>query len=479
MSPSSNVKYVEYIPDPIGAPTKRFGILTQARVKPSVERKPITALFVEAMNAFLHDPAVKDAYRGLPTDFTRDRYFTFPRICVAILKERARSAQARMLRMFNDGAFGAADECPTASAFYQARAKVLAEFFHEWTCKAVSFYNDNFSEYSLITRWRGWRVWAVDCSIIRLPDTPETRYFYSIQTNQFPDSETVCGLASIAHDVLNEVPMNACLEKAQAEKDLLFKHHFKYFRQDTIVLYDRGYADYAVVATHVVRGINFVIRFPSSNTYKDVEEFVKSSEQDRIISLRASPRYKAQVKAGEYPDHVRVRLVKIVLRTGEVEILMTSLLDQVKYKIADIKVLYHMRWGVETSFDRLKNQLEVECFSSGNANNVKQDFHAAVFLQVLEAIMSKAQDWQIRARSIQRGSKHVYRINKSKAYTILSDHLVGLFLKGVDSMTKHTEMYQKEIRSCKSPIRPNRHKARPVLTSMQRFNHIHYEHKRS
>jgi hypothetical protein len=185
------------------------------------------------------------------------------------------------------------------------------------------------------------------------------------------------------------------------------------------------------------------------------------------------------VGSGEYPDHVQVRLVKVVLRTGEVEILMTSLLDQVKYKIADFKVLYSKRWGVETSFDRLKNQLEVECFSSGKVNNVKQDFHAAVLLQVLEAIMSKAQDWQVRANSIHRGLKHVYHINKSKAYAILSDHLVGLFLKDEDSMTKHVESYQKEITSCKSPIRPNRHKPRPILSPNQRLNHAYYEHKRS
>ena len=75
-----------------------------------------------------------------------------------------------------------------------------------------------------MTTWRGRRLRAVDCSTINLPDTPETRCFYSIQTNQIPASETVCGLVSFAYDVLNEMPTSACLEKVQAEKNLFFKH---------------------------------------------------------------------------------------------------------------------------------------------------------------------------------------------------------------------------------------------------------------
>jgi hypothetical protein len=380
--------------------------------------------------------------------------------------------------LFQDDKSGIGVKCPTASAFHQARAKVLAEFFHEWTSQAVKFFYANFSRESLVTTWRGRRLWAVDCSTINLPDTPETRCFYSIQTNQIPDSETVCALASFAYDLLNEMPGNACLEKVQAEKNLLFKYHFKHFAPDMIVIYDRGYADYAVVAMHALHGVDFVIRFPTSSTYKEVEDFVKSTEKDRIVTLHATSHYRRQVKEGVYPGQVQVRLVKIKLSTGETEVLMTSLLDQKKYKIADFKFLYGARWGVETGFNRFKHELEVECFSSGKANNIRQDFHAAVFLQVAETIMSKAQDWAIRAKSIQDGLKHVYHVNKSGAYAMLSDHLVGLFLLDDAAMLKHIAAYQEEIRMLKSPFRPRRHKPRQRLTPTRRLNHQLYHKKR-
>ncbi len=473
-----NAKSVELTPVPLGVPIGRKDCLTRRIVQVPAEQQFLTTEFIEAMRAFLNDPAIKEAYRGLPSDFTRDRCFSFPRICVALLKEHARPAQTRLLHLFQDGSFDIGVKCPTASAFYQARAKVLAEFFHEWTRRAVQFFYENFPRESLVTTWRGRRLWTVDCSTIILPDTPETRCFYSIQTNQIPDSGTVCGLASFAYDILNETPTNACLEKAQAEKNLLFNHHFKHFSPDMIVIYDRGYADYAVVAMHAMRGVDFIIRFPTSSTYKEVEDFVKSTSDDAFVTLHATSQYRGQVKTGVYPGQVQVRLVRIVLPTGETEILMTSLLDRKQYKIADFKSLYSKRWGVESGFFRFKHQLEVECFSSGKVNNIKQDFHATVFLQVLEAIMNKAQDRMIRAKSIQDELKHVYHVNKSGAYAMLSDHIVGLFLLDSSAMLEHVAAYQEEIRMLKSPFRPRRHKSRERLTLTRRLNYHLYHKKR-
>nr|MDO8116644.1 transposase [Candidatus Sigynarchaeota archaeon] len=405
----------------------------------------MTVDFIEAMRGFLHDPATKAAFRGLPSDFTRDRCFTFPVTCVSILKDHARPAQTRLLHLFEDKAFGTRERCPTASAFFQAREKVLPCFFQEWTSQAVQFYYANYTKDSLVTTWRGMRVWGIDCSWMNLPDNAITRHFYSIQKNQIPDSETVGGLASFAYDLLNDIPISACLEKVQAERDLAFKHHFDHFTPDTLAIYDRGYADYAVAAKHLMHGFHFVIRCPISSTFKAVEDFVKSGKDNIIVTIPATKRHKAEVKQGIFPAHITVRLVKVVLSTGEIEVLMTSLLDQKKFKIADFKWLYAKRWGVEKGFLRFKHQLEAECFSSGKVYNIKQDFHAMVFLQVLEAILNKHQDRLIKAQSVHDSLKHVYRVNKSGAYRILTDHLVGLLLSNQTEMIAQLNDHRSKI----------------------------------
>jgi IS4 transposase len=84
-----------------------------------------------------------------------------------------------------------------------------------------------------------------------------------------------------------------------------------------------------------------------------------------------------------------VRLVRVRLDSGEIEVLMTSLLDGKKYQVGDFKWLYGKRWGVETYLDRLKNQLEVERFSSKKLIGVEQDFYGVVFISTLESALSK------------------------------------------------------------------------------------------
>ncbi len=473
-----DVKSVESWPSIQAVSRVRIEQEPDLRVQRLIHRQSLTTRLVYTIRDYIKDPSTKDAFRGLPRDFTRDRYFTFPVTCISILKEYARPSQTRVLHLFQDGAFGVNTTCPTASAFFQAREKVLPALFQELTRQAVQFYYTNFPQESLVTTWRGMRVWAVDCTRINLPDNEETRHFYSIQPNQYADGETVCGLASFTYDVLNDLPTNACLEKVQAEKELLFQHHFKHFTPDTIVLYDRGYADYAVIAAHVVDGFPCVIRFPTSSTFKVVKEFMEDYHDDAIVTLHASKRYRREVKAGVYPAKITVRLVKIMLPTGENEVLMTNLLDCKKFKTADFKWLYAKRWGVETGFGRFKNHLEAECFSSGKVHSIKQDFHAMVFIQVLEAVMNKPQDRQIRADSMCHSLQHVYHINKAGAYTMLSDHLVGLFILDEGTMLQHLERYVNSIDLLKSPIRPNRHNKREELTDARRLSYNLYRKKR-
>lgn len=70
---------------------------------------------------------------------------------------------------------------------------------------------------------------------------------------------------------------------------------------------------------------------------------------------------------------ITVRFVRVVLPTGEIEVLATSLLDEVRFPDAVFADLYHERWGSETYYDLIKNRLECENFSGKSAESVRQD----------------------------------------------------------------------------------------------------------
>jgi len=62
-------------------------------------------------------------------------------------------------------------------------------------------------------------------------------------------------------------------------------------------------------------------------------------------------------KAATYADlsiaPIKLRLVRVDL-PNEVEVLITNLMDTGLYEASLFKSLYHLRWGVEENYKRLK-----------------------------------------------------------------------------------------------------------------------------
>lgn len=438
----------------------------------------VTTNFILAMKNFLHNPMSISEYRINPTDFTRKRCFTLPRLAIAILKEHSRPIQTKLIHVFQDGGFNNLSVCPTASAFSQARSKLQPAFFKEWTSEAVNYFYDHYPGELLVSTWHGRYLWAIDCSTLTLPDTPETRKLFTVTSNQFPNSKTVLGQASLVFDVLNELPVNACLGKIQSEANYVIESHSKQFNPFTVAIYDRVYTDYAIVATHANTSSDFVIRCRKTQTFKIINEFLENDATDKVYILQVPKNKRPRASANGWSKQVQVRLIKIMLDNGEIEVLMTSLLDQVEFPAVEFKWLYGMRWGVETAFFRFKHQLEVECFSSKKIHNIEQEFHGSIFLQAFESILNKVQDHSMRVKSKEKKLKYVYRVNKSGAFTVISDHIVGLFLLDNEDLPHHLIAYQKDISRNKSLVRPGRRESRPNLTPTKRLNYHLYRKKR-
>ena len=58
-----------------------------------------------------------------------------------------------------------------------------------------------------------------------------------------------------------------------------------------------------------------------------------------------------------------LRTVKVVLNTGEEEVLVTSLFDSQVYTCQDLKEVYALRWGIESGYGYLKEELQPARFS--------------------------------------------------------------------------------------------------------------------
>ncbi|CAG0981089.1 MAG: hypothetical protein OIN86_09635 [Candidatus Methanoperedens sp.] len=53
------------------------------------------------------------------------------------------------------------------------------------------------------------------------------------------------------------------------------------------------------------------------------------------------------------------------------------------------------RWGIETFFDRLKNLLEIERFSSKTMIGIEQDFYGLIFFSTFESVLTKEDEEEL------------------------------------------------------------------------------------
>ncbi|BBM85044.1 transposase [Candidatus Uabimicrobium amorphum] len=255
------------------------------------------------------------------------------------------------------------------------------------------------------------------------------------------------------YDVLNEVPINAEISHRQAEKNFVIDKHQHLYRENAIVLYDRRYTDYAIIGLHNMLQKDFIIRCPSSQTFSEIEKFIASKKTDSLVVLKKPRNF---TNKNLSLCEAQVRLIKVELPTGEIEILVTSLLNQEKYPLDEFLWLYHQRWGIETYFGRLKNILDVQRFSSGFSQEIEQDFFSIILTSSIESIISKEDEMQLQQECFEKGTKYQYKINKSVSYAEIADVVVDLLLDTNKSAEEIFEQLKITFRRSPCAIRPNR-----------------------
>jgi hypothetical protein len=313
----------------------------------------------------------------------------------------------------------------TASAYSQARQKVQPAVFVHLNAVACEEYYTRYGADHEVVLWHGQRVLGVDGSYLNLPDTAETRQRCSVQTNQYAGGEQVQALASVLYDLRNDLGLSAALGPKQAEKNLLFAQHLAVLQAGDVVVGDRAYADYSVMATLVARQCHFVIRFPRQS-FTAVNAFWAAPIEDQVVPLAVTSKARTYVAKHHLPATLQLRLVKVQLATGEVEVVGTDLLDAQTYPAAEFKEVYGWRWGHETYHDRLKNIFELERFSGSSIRAIEQDFYGVIFLATLESILSKPAQAHLTAQGHARGCTNPPKVNRAVSYVAVLDHVVEL-----------------------------------------------------
>jgi len=382
---------------------------------------------IESTRRLLDDEGFKRRHRASDQAFTRVRCWPFAVVWVVILRKSVKSLQ----NVVNEAMAWLMVAPVTASAFSQARYKLQHTAFIELNQQAVVA--SRYQEANFRTFW-GFRVLAIDGSKLHLPDTDDVRdalgtIAYSNGKDPQIQGEHPYALASVLYDVLNRIALDATLGRTDAyEVDLAIGHLAHTGSMDLLIL-DRNYPAYRLLAELTQRERHFVIRC-SAASFAVARQMLRGEGSDsQVVTLAPGAGQAPLIRQQGLPMTLTVRFVRVRLSTGEWEVLVTSLRDEVAYPTADFLELYHWRWGVETFYGLLKSRLDLENFSGLGAEAVRQDFHATVYLTGLESLLTDAAQAQLEAKTTQ----HPQTVNRAVSFNAIKHHALDLLCSDMDT----------------------------------------------
>ena len=158
----------------------------------------------------------------------------------------------------------------------------------------------------------------------------------------------------------------------------------------SIVVFDRGYADYLWVTELTIFDVGFVTRMKGGARYKVIENREpkgKGVRRDQIVTVRTR-----HYELDQQP--VLLRRIEFTDEEGKDYVFLTNRLDLAAVTIAEI---YHQRWQIESFFRAIKQNLRIKTFvgTSENALHI-QIWTALIAILMLRFLQLRAKwSWSL------------------------------------------------------------------------------------
>lgn len=237
--------------------------------------------------------------------------------------------------------------------------------------------------------FKGYQLVGVDGTELQLPKSPAITEKYNNRKDHcnWPRAHVIA-----FYDVLNHIYLDAVFEpyetdERQAAISMLDE---SFIQKPQIYLMDRGFPSVGLIQKLNDSDKKFVFRV-SKTFSKEVVAFRESNKVDSTINIvynKSRTRTNRTSKDLRLPYCFDLRLVKISLKSGENEILITNLYSD-DFTLEDIYMLYGLRWGIETSYNHIKNNILIEQWSCLLENSIKQDFYASLILFNLASLLQE------------------------------------------------------------------------------------------
>lgn len=398
-------------------------------------------------------------------DFTRERKLPFRKVVSLLLSLEGGTLTTELLKHF-----GCSAATASAPAFVQQRNKINAD--------ALPSLFDLFVREADVPRYyRGLRLLAADGSEIQIPTNPSDLDSHYIGSN----GQTPYNLLHLTaiYDLLQHTYTDAHLlgKKKANERSVLCSMVDRSKLQNALLIADRGYENYNLMAHIQEKGWFFLIRIQDIVNSRGIAagfELPHADEFDLFVDMSLTTKSTKETKQlAQNKNLYRIlktsrdfdflpmrnrksdpaifyklpfRIVRFKIADDLYETVVTNL-DTHDFPPNELKKLYNMRWGIETSFRELKYTIGLLHFHAKKVEHIYQEVFARLIMYNFSELVTSHVIIQ------KADCKYAYKANFSVAV-----HVCRQFFLGNVSPPDVEALIQRHV----SPIRPGRSRPRKM-----------------
>ena len=400
-------------------------------------------------------------------DFTRKRKLPFDKVISFLLAMEGGSLTTEMLRYF-----GCSPDIASNSAFVQQRGKIHPSAFSSLFDLFVQKTNKDLY-------YKGFRLLAADGSDIQIPtNSNDPDSYFPVKEGQ--SAYNLLHLDAM-YDLLRHTYTDAVLlgQRKANERNSLCDMIDRSALKNVLVIADRGYEGFNLMAHIQEKNWRFLIRIQDVLNSRGIAaglDLPECDEFDLFVDINLTTKQTKEVKnLCEDRNHYRIipatnsfdylprknrksdptvfyrlpfRIVRFQITDGIFETVVTNL-DSIDFPASELKQLYNMRWGIETSFRELKYTIGLLHFHAKKVEHIYQEVFARLIMYNFAELVTSPVIIQ------KADCKYAYKANFSVAV-----HVCRQFLLGNVSPPDVEALIRKHI----SPIRPGRSRPRKMTT---------------